>query len=63
MLKTVCVLCSNKLFCVVVVLHISPAVQSLKFKFKKFKIFKFCCQTIPKATSVSMLLELHIDFL
>ena len=59
MLKTVCVLCSNKLFCIVVVLHISPTVLSLSLNYLKFK---FCCQTIPKATSVSMLLELCIDF-
>ena len=53
------VLHSNKLFCVVVVLCISPTVP---VKYLSFKIFKFCCQTIPNATSVSMLLELHIDF-
>ena len=53
------VLCSNKLICVVVVLHISPTVP---VKYLSFKIFKFCSQTIPNATSVSTLSELRIDF-
>ena len=53
----------NKLSCVVVVvLHISPTVPVKYLSFKSFKIFKFCCQTIPNATSVSMLSELCIDF-
>ena len=48
-----CVQINHICLFVTIVLHISPTVPVN---------IKFCYQTIPNATSVSMLSKLHIDF-